>query len=187
MQISQTHARETLGLLQRGQVGRGQFSGFSFQILQTATPVSRQASKIAEVVSVQLASPSVFFQRIQTLILNLDSQLASDLVTAYRSVLHRVQVEGHIGEQGDVPLVVGLLLSDVLEPIRPPHALQHHQRVVENQPILRGVVILLFSGFDVAQNKAKHQVDLERISLSTEDGPQHVANVTSRLQSLSMH
>ena len=61
MQISQTHARETLGLLQCGQVARGQFSGLSFQILKTATPVSRQASKIAQVVGVLLARVPVFF------------------------------------------------------------------------------------------------------------------------------
>ena len=105
-------------------------------------------------------------------------------------------MEGHVGEQGDAPLAVGLLLSDVLEPIRFPHALQHslqirlvrhHQRMVENQAILRRVVISLLSGFDVVQNKAKGQVDLKGISLFAEDGPQHVANVTGRLQSLSVH
>ena len=152
-------------MLQRGQVGRGEFSGLSFQIFQTATPVSRQASKIAQVVVVQLPRPLVFFQRIQTSILDQPlGQVARDLATAYRSVLHREQVEGHVGEQGDALLAVGLLLSDVLEPIRLPHALQHslqirvvrhHQRLVENQANLRGVVISLFSGFDVAQNKAK--------------------------------
>ena len=77
-----------------------------------------------------------------------------------------------------------------------PHALQHslqirlvrhHQRLVENPAILRGVVISLFSGYHVAQNKAKIQVDLEGIFLAAEDGPQHVRNVTTRLQSLSVH
>ena len=95
-----------------------------------------------------------------------------------------------------MPLAVGLLLSGVLEPIRLPHALQHslqirlvchYQRLVENQPILRGVVISLLSGFDVAQNKTKRQVDLEYILLPAEDGPQHIRNVTSCLQSLSVH
>ena len=125
VQISQTHARKTLGMLQRGQVGGGQFLGLSFQIFQTATPVSRQASKIAQVVAVQLASPPVFFQRTQTLILDQPlGQLARDLATAYRSVLHRIQVEGHVGEQGNAPLAIGLLLSDVLELIRLPNALQ---------------------------------------------------------------
>ena len=118
--------RETLGMLQRGQVGRGQFLGPSFQIFQTATPVSRQASKIAQVVGVQLASPLVFFQRIQTSILDQPlRQLASDVATPYRSVLHRVQVEGHLGDQGNASLAVGLLLSDALEPIHLPHALQY--------------------------------------------------------------
>ena len=83
-------------------------------------------SKIAQVVSVHLASPLVFFQRIQISILDQPlGQLARDLTTAYRSVLHRVQVEGHVGEQGDAPLAVGFLLSDVLEPIHLPYALQH--------------------------------------------------------------
>ena len=54
-------------------------------------------------------------------------------------------------------------------------------------PRLTWVVISLFSGFDVAQNKAKRQVDLERISLGAKDGPQHVANVSTRLQSPSLH
>ena len=83
-------------------------------------------SKIAQVVGVHLASPLVFFQRIQTSILDQPlGQLARNLATAHRSVLHRVQVEGHVGEQSNVPLAVGLLLSDVLEPICLPHALQH--------------------------------------------------------------
>ena len=74
----------------------------------------------------QLASPLVLFQCIQTSILDQPlRQLARDLATPFRSVLHRVQVKGHVGGPGDAPLAVGLLLSDVLVPIRLPHALQH--------------------------------------------------------------
>ena len=120
------HVRETLGMLQRGQVGRGQFLGLSFQIFQTETMVSRQASKTTQVVGIQLAGPLVFFQCIQTSILDQPlEQLARDLATPYRSVLHRVQVEGHVGDQGDAPLSVGLLLLGVLEPIPLPHTLQY--------------------------------------------------------------
>ena len=53
--------------------------------------------------------------------------------------------------------------------------------------ILQGLVISLFSGFDVSQNKAKRQVDVEGISLGVEDIPQHVRDVTTRLQPPSMH
>ena len=104
------HACETLGMLQRGQVDRGQFFGLSFQGFQTTTLVSRQASKIAQVVGVQLASVLVLFQCIQTSILDqAHGQLASDLSTPYRSVHQRVQVEGDVGEPGDPSFAVELL------------------------------------------------------------------------------
>jgi len=118
--------RKTLGIFQRGQVGKRQFLGLSFQLFQTTTLVLRQASKIAQVVGIQLTSPLVFFRCIQTSILEQPlGQPACDLATAYRSLLHWVQVEGHIGEQGNTPLAVGILLSDVFEPIRLAQGMQH--------------------------------------------------------------
>ena len=70
------------------------------------------------------------------------------------------------------------------------HFVRHHRRLVENEAISRWVIMSLLSGFHDAQNKAKCQIDVERNSLGTEDGPQHRPNVThppTHLQSSTVH
>ena len=69
--------------------------------------MSHQASKITQVVGIDLASVLVFVQCIQASILNQPlGQLAHYLATPYRFVRQRVQVEGHVGEQSNAPLAV---------------------------------------------------------------------------------
>ena len=134
-------------------------------------PDDKKTTKINAVITPDVSSTSrrVEVQFLEPLV---GSELTKDLNIADEatsSEYHMTLIEAHVGEQGDAPLAVGLLLPDVLEPIRLPHALKHslkiclvrhHQRLVENRAILRGVVISLFSGFHVAQNKAKSRLIL---------------------------
>jgi len=58
---------------------------------------------------------------------------------------------------------------------------------VPNKAILGGTVIAHLARFDVTQNEAKQQVNLERVGLGTKQGPQHVPYVAIHPQSLRVH
>ena len=90
-------------------------------------PDDKETTKINVVITPDV-SPTSRRVEVQFLEPLVGSELTKDLNIADEatsSEYHMTLIEAHVGEQGDAPLAVGLLLSDVLEPNRLPHALQH--------------------------------------------------------------
>ena len=88
----------------------------------------KKTTKINVVITPDVSSTSrrVEVQFLEPLV---GSELTKDLNIADEATSSEYHmtliIEAYVGEQGDAPLAVGLLLSDVFEPIRLPHALQH--------------------------------------------------------------